>query len=75
MTAYIYKQLWLTYLSTSELVRSLETARTRVIINNQQRDREGEYLWTGIANDILQELGARQLKLPVEQPPEEGAAD
>lgn len=70
---HIYKQLWLTYLTTSELVRSLETARERIIINSQQGDREGEYLWTGIANDILQELGARQLRLDVQEAAEEGA--
>lgn len=67
--AYIYKQLYLEYLSTTELVRALERARSQVIDSSSTADKDKEYLWTGIANDILQELAARQLRLIPDEPP------
>jgi len=59
----IYKHLYLEYLSTTSLVRALEEARRQLINMKSTDDQQGLYLWEGIAADILQELGGRQLKL------------
>ena len=64
------RQQYVSYLTTSELVRAIEAGEQKLLTARQQHNGEGAQLWRDILADLRAELGSRQLVI---RAPEKGA--
>jgi hypothetical protein len=60
------RKLYVQYLSTSALVRSIEHGERELSTARQQRDTALEAVWKGVLDDLRYELSVRQMVLLVD---------